>query len=158
MVYFLNPIWLAAAAGIIVPVIIHLWNIRQGKVLRIGSTMLLSEGRQKSSSSLKVSQWLLLLLCSLLIILLAALLAGPQWKTRPTATGKGWVLLDRKDLADIYSSYQGSIDSLLGSGFELHHFDKGFPSFSLSDSAQVLIDSSGKISSPWQLLKMLDAT
>ncbi|MBN9384665.1 MAG: BatA domain-containing protein [Chitinophagaceae bacterium] len=93
MLHLLQPIWLFAIAGIIVPVGIHFWNNKQGKVLAIGSIALLEKTSLKKARSRRISEWLLLLLRCLLLMLLAFLLAGPYWKKDPGAGKKGWVLV-----------------------------------------------------------------
>jgi hypothetical protein len=90
VIQFVNPIWLAAGAAIVVPVILHMWNHRRGKVLRIGSVELLTGGVQRMAWRRLVSQWLLLLVRCLLLLALAVLLARPVF--RKGAGSKGWVL------------------------------------------------------------------
>ena len=109
--FFLQPIWLAAMAGMILPVIVHFWNDRRGKVLRIGSIHLLEEASPRMSWSRLPSQWWLLLLRCLLVMALALLLAGPYWEHRGP---KGWVLADG-GAAGVYGS---RIDSLVKAGWE----------------------------------------
>src|ERR1700754_3022267 len=92
--HFLQPIWLAAMAGIILPAIVHLWNDRRGKVLRIGSITLLEGASQRLSWSRQLSQWWLLLVRCLLVMALAFLLAAPYWKVQDAGKKKGWVLTD----------------------------------------------------------------
>ena len=62
MFHLLEPIWLAAMAAISVPVAVHLWNDRRGKVLRIGSVALLSGVTKRLAWSRRITQWWLLLL------------------------------------------------------------------------------------------------
>ncbi|PUZ20714.1 N-terminal double-transmembrane domain-containing protein [Chitinophaga costaii] len=117
-------------AGISVPVLIHLWNHRQNKVLQIGSVALLRETPRSSARSLHVNDWWLLLLRCLLLILLALLLAGPVWKASPGATAKqGWVLVSRPSA----NAYRKEIDSLVKAGFALHYFEKDFPLVRVKD-------------------------
>ncbi|HXO78162.1 MAG TPA: BatA domain-containing protein, partial [Puia sp.] len=77
--HFLQPIWLAAMAGIVLPVVVHFWNDRRGKVLRIGSISLLEGASQRKAWSRRISDWWLLLLRCLLLMALPMLLAGPYW-------------------------------------------------------------------------------
>lgn len=115
MLHLLQPIWLFAIAGIIVPVAIHLWNDRRGKVLAIGSIILLEKTSLKKARSHRISEWLLLLLRCLLLILLALLLAGPYWKRPPGAGKKGWVLMGPAG-----GSVRSMADSLVNVGYERH--------------------------------------
>src|SRR5579872_4843154 len=104
---FLNPIWLAAAAAIVVPVLLHLWNDRRGKVLQVGSVELLAGGRRRMAWRRRVSEWLLLVVRCLLLVALALLMAGP---VRRFAV-KGWVLGGGR-----------VADSLVKAGWERHSF------------------------------------
>lgn len=100
--------------GIAIPVIVHLWNDRRGKVLRIGSVALLVGASRRAAWSPRLTQlWLLLLRC-LLVIALGVLLAGPYFFRR--ASGKGWVLV---------AGRHATADSLVRAGFEPHVLDSG---------------------------------
>ena len=112
MLQLLEPIWLVAMSGIVAPVLIHLWNDRRGRVLRIGSVALLAGASKRMSWRRRISQWWLLIVRCLLLMALALLLAGPYWQRRPH--GKGWVLIDGN------GPYQGMIDSLVARGYERH--------------------------------------
>ncbi|MBE7171254.1 MAG: BatA domain-containing protein [Williamsia sp.] len=118
------------AATLVVPVIIHLWNVREGKTLKIGSIQLLQQTAQPHASSLRLRDWLLLLLRCLLILLLTLLLAGPYWPshTKP-AQQAGWIVLDPQNRKELYTLFKPRIDSLLGKGLELHDFSGAFPAF-----------------------------
>src|SRR3979490_2629337 len=106
--HFLQPIWLAAMAGIVIPVVIHFWNDRRGKVLRIGSISFLEGASQRMAWSRRISPWWLLLFRCLLLMALALLLAGPYW-LRKDSGEKGWVLSD----AGAKNVYGAAIDSLV---------------------------------------------
>ena len=116
--HFLQPIWLAAMAGIVLPVVIHFWNDRRGKVLRIGSVQFLEGASQRMAWSRRISDWWLLLLRCLLMMALAFLLAGPYW-VRKDSGKKGWVLAD----AGAMNVYGATIDSLVKAGWERRELD-----------------------------------
>lgn len=132
---FLYPIGLFALASLIVPIVIHLWKVKQGKTLKIGSISLLGEGAASNAKSIQVSDWLLLLLRCLFFILLAFILASPFITGKSIAkTQSGWIVLDQKELKDIYPANRKKIDSLRSKGFEIHHFGYGFQKLELADS------------------------
>jgi hypothetical protein len=115
--HFLQPIWLAAMAGIVLPVVIHFWNDRRGKVLRIGSISFLEGASQRMAWSRRIADWWLLLLRCLLMMALALLLAGPYWVK--DSGKKGWVLAD----AGAMNVYGAGIDSLVKAGWEKRDLD-----------------------------------
>ena len=116
MLQLLQPIWLAAMAGIAIPVIVHLWNLRRGKILKIGSVALLTGASRRLAWSRRITQWWLLALRCLLLASLAFLLAGPYWVKRGVG-GKGWVLAEASAGGERYG---GVIDSLMKAGYERH--------------------------------------
>ena len=105
-------------AGIVLPVVIHFWNDRRGKVLRIGSISFLVGASQRMAWSRRISDWWLLLLRCLLMMALALLLAGPYWVPKDSKK-KGWVLVD----AGAMNVYGGRIDSLVKAGWEKRELD-----------------------------------
>ncbi|WP_342333255.1 BatA domain-containing protein [Pedobacter sp. FW305-3-2-15-E-R2A2] len=131
----LYPIGLFALAGLVIPLIIHLWNVKQGKTLKIGSISLLGEAAPLSSRSYRIADWLLLLLRLLLIILLAFLLAEPyRWKNAEKGDQKGWLLMEKNTFPLVYRTQKKSIDSLLKAGYELRRFEIGFSKINLNDT------------------------
>lgn len=133
---FLYPIGLLALAGLIIPLIIHLWNVKQGKTLKIGSIALLGESSRASSKSFKINDWLLLLLRCLLLVLLVFLLAQPYLKKNTSGNSKnGWILIDKATFQQVFISNKKTIDSLLKKGYEIHDFNMGFTPLTLKDTA-----------------------
>nr|WP_276901979.1 BatA domain-containing protein [Pedobacter kyonggii] len=133
---FLYPIGLLALAGLIIPLIIHLWNVKQGKTLKIGSIALLGESSRASSKSFKINDWLLLLLRCLLLTLLAFLLAQPYIKKIISGKNKtGWILVDKAMLLHVFKTQSRTIDSLIKQGYEVHDFNVGFEPLTLKDTA-----------------------
>jgi hypothetical protein len=76
---FLNPaiLWGLIALGI--PVLIHLWNGRQGIKIAWAASRFLEENENKPVRHIKFEQWLLLLLRLLLLTLLLLILAKLFW-------------------------------------------------------------------------------
>lgn len=103
-------------SGIIAPIVIHLWNNKQGRVLSIGSIDFLDKTSLRKARSRRISGWWLLILRCLLLILLSLLLAGPYWKRMPDEK-KGWVIVTSgvKDMR-----LRAMSDSLVAAGFEEH--------------------------------------
>ncbi len=129
------PIGLLALAGLLIPVLIHLWSVKKGKTLKIGSIALLGENATSNARNLKLTDLLLFVLRCLILMLIAGLLAQPYLKkTSRAATTKGWLLMDKVQFGKIYKMHHNTIDSLLAKGFELHDFNVGFNSFSVKDT------------------------
>ena len=57
---FVQSIWLWAITGIAVPIVIHLWNVKQGKTFKVGSILFVTETARSYATSLKISELLLL--------------------------------------------------------------------------------------------------
>ena len=124
MFQLLNPIWLFGISGIIIPLLIHLWNVKKGKTLKIGSVSLLGESSRQNARSLRLLDLLLLLLRCLLIIIVSILLAEPVWISSNSASRKGgWILIEKDNFTETYSNFQKEIDSLDQAGFDLHLFE-----------------------------------
>ncbi len=161
MLQLLNPIALVAAAAVIIPVLVHLWNVRKGKTLRVGSIALLSASARKRATSFRINNWPLFLLRCLLVLLAAFILAKPVWVDRPTAAKQaGWILIPQHQLAMAYAQHTHAIDTLLAAGLELHNLSANFEKIQLKDTLtyQTPADSNNHIPlSTWSLLKVLDA-
>ncbi len=157
MLQFLQPIWLWAIAGIAVPALIHLWNRKQGKTLKVGSIALFTNSVKSHAKSFRLTDiWLLLLRCFLLI-LLAMLLAKPVWNKPGTAKEKGWILIEQKDISTAYKTFQPMIDSLLKCGYSFHYFDESFTKADIKEALQKEENAPTESHlSYWTLLKMLD--
>lgn len=131
----LYPIGLFALAGLIIPVIVHLWNIKRGKTLKIGSISLLGESAKASSKSWHIKDWPLFILRCLLLVLIAVLLAQPYLKKENGSKKQaGWILVEKGQLKEVYHTQKQTIDSLLNLGFELHGFNLSFPFVGLKDT------------------------
>jgi len=138
-----------ATAGIIIPVAIHLWNVKQGKILKVGSIALLTLNATKNTSSLKLNELLLLLLRCLMIVLLAVLLSQPQWKTARKNGQTGWVLINKEELKQTYDHFKPQVDSLIKAGYQFHYFDTGFEKKDINDALAEQKDSTAQKTPDW---------
>ena len=135
---FFYPIGLLALAGLIIPLIIHLWNIKQGKTLKIGSISLLGESSRASSKSFKLTDIFLFILRCLLIILIGFCIAQPYISKKLNSKEKGgWILVDKALLKTIYQTNKKTIDSLLEIHYEIHDFNIGFKPLTLKDTSNL---------------------
>lgn len=154
MFSFLQPIWLYAIAGIVIPIAIHFWNIKEGKAFPVGSIILLEKSTKKYTRTLRINEWLLLLLRCLLIIFLACLLAKPV-KQQIFDQQKGWVLLDKENTNAVYQHFKTAVDSLLNAGYTLRRFDNKFEPISLKD-ALASADTISSQTAYWSLIKKVN--
>jgi len=166
MFQFLNPIWFFGAAALLIPVLLHLWNIRSGKVLKVGSISLIDAASRKSSRSFKLLDIPLFLLRCLLLLLLALLLALPVWQKKTEAAKvKGWVLFPKETFTSTYQKFKPTIDSLTKTGYEFHYFN---PGFTKSNLTQIFLNPKDSLKTPlpapkapepnyWGLVKELNS-
>lgn len=155
---FLSPIWFFALAALSIPVAIHLWNIRPGKTLKVGSISLISEASKSTSRSFQLMDLLLLLLRCLLLALLAFFLASPVWQQKAEANkAKGWVLIPKESFRESYRQFKPRVDSLVKAGYELHYFNQNFGKIDTA-KLQAAIDTKDSFSyaNYWDLLRQLD--
>jgi hypothetical protein len=147
-------------AGIIIPIAIHLWNVRQGKILEVGTIRFMEPSQKKRASNLRIAEWLLLLLRCLTILLFAIVMAGPIWKKGADKDEKGWLLMAPNDLLEAYEQKSFIIDSLLKNGYRLHAFEPDFKTINLGDSDLNKTDSALLAVTPnyWSLATELSAT
>ncbi len=159
MFQVLNPIWLFGISGIIIPILIHLWNVKKGKTLKIGSVNLLGESSRQNARSMRLLDLILLVLRCLLIIIISIILADPVWiRANGTDQQGGWILIEKDNFKETYSNFRKEIDSLDQAGYDLHLFEPGFKSVDLNElkNSEIIIDSTATQLSYWSLLKLLD--
>lgn len=145
---FLNPAYLWSLLALAVPVAIHLWSKKEGRVIRVGSVEFLGESDTKQSSSIKLNEiWLLILRC-LIIGLLAIILAGPALKSEREIHPV--VFLVEKDLVD-EPYLQEILDTLVGHE-QVKYLAEGFPAIDADISA--LSDGTPNY---WQLARQMES-
>src|SRR5690349_19974678 len=120
---FTNPIALAALAGILVPLAIHLLSRKEGKLIRIGSLRHLEETSTRQFKSIKLNEMVLLILRSLLIVWLSLLLCS-IYLAAPSS-GSGWLLVEKGLYSD--PGVQQLSDILKRQQYEVRSLSDGFP-------------------------------
>ncbi len=152
---FSSSIWLLSIAAISIPVLIHLWNVRPGKTLKVGSIALIKASSRKRSRSFKLLDILLLLLRCLLLVMLAFVLALPYIKQKDINTGRSWLLIPKENFKEAYQKFKPKADSLIKAGYELHYFNDGFKKVVLQ---QALADTAALANTTpyWDLLQQID--
>lgn len=74
---FLNPLMLWSALAVGVPIVLHFWHQKKGKLLLWAATQWLTEKDLQQSKGIRIENILLLIMRCLLVCLLAFLLAKP---------------------------------------------------------------------------------
>ncbi len=135
MLQILYPLALLGITGVLVPVIIHLWNVKQGKTLKIGSIVFLGESSKLSAKSFKITDWFLLFLRCLIIVLLAFILSQPFINEIFNSNKNiGWILIEKSQLNNINNNHRKEIDSLIQKGYQLRALKTGFSKINMDDT------------------------
>jgi hypothetical protein len=74
---FLNPLMLWSVLAVGVPIVLHFWHQKKGKLLHWAATQWLTEKDLQQSKGIRIDNVLLLIMRALLVCLLAFLLAKP---------------------------------------------------------------------------------
>ena len=117
--------YLWGLTALLIPILIHLWSNKEGKVIRVGSLKFFPEEQTHRQKSFKINEIWLLLLRTLLVSLLVLALAEPVFHNWP-ASGKKVVLVERSVLHN--SSVALVLDSLVNIGnYEPRFLQQDFP-------------------------------
>lgn len=118
---FLQPTYLWALTGIIIPVAIHLWSKKDGKTIKVGSIQFLNQSNAIKSKNINLQEYVLLLLRILCIALLAFILAKPQFKNSTLQNKLTYIvepsLLKNTSFKPILDTLKTSTVKLLATGF-----------------------------------------
>ncbi len=89
MLYFANPLYLIALAGILVPIIIHLVRFRRYRKVYFSNTEMLAELQSEQRSRTRLREWLVLAARILAIAFIALAFAQPKIRRdeQPSLTG-----------------------------------------------------------------------
>jgi len=123
MIQFLLPAGLLAAAGILVPLLLHLWR-PPARTVRLGSLRFLEKFPGRRLRDIRWRDRLLLLLRIALLLALAALLAGPRW-IRNRQGPQRWAL--RTSDAVLKEAAQVEWNELVSAGYQPRQLAPGFP-------------------------------
>lgn len=149
--YFANPTYLWALLGLLVPIAIHLWSNKKGKVIKIGSTKFLRATDSPQSSSLNLNEIWLLLLRMFALILVVMIMAEPKIPSLTERSPITYVveptLLENEELKNILQD--------LPDKAEIRLFQQGLPPLAVEEFEEVET-SKGAPPSYWQLLKELE--
>ena len=130
---------LLALLGLLLPLLIYLWNRRPGRTVQVGSLRWLETAANRRMRRLNPEQLLLFLLRAGVVALLALAVAGLAWQ-RPPQPVRGQVLVGPELLRSAaLAAVRPRIDSLRRRGYELRQLRRGFPA--LPARTWALLDS-----------------
>ena len=138
---FLAPIYFWSLLGLAIPLLIHLWNRKKIKTIKIGSVQLLKESNPKQARSFRLNEWALLFLRMLLVGLLTLLLVGPVLnklvsKAELTVIIEPGVLLNDK-FSSVLDTLAFSEIRLLQPGLPIYEKEEDIDSYSLPNYWQL---------------------
>ncbi len=146
--FFLNPTYLWALLGLLIPVAIHLWSKKEGKTIKVGSTKLLTETESKKSSSIQLNEWFLLLLRMFLLAILVLLISGPNLKGKVEDIPVTYII----EPSLLKNDRIRAIVDTLEKGPSLRLLRSGFPEFEEKDVDQQNTD----VPNYWKLAKEME--
>lgn len=147
--FFLNPTYLWALLGLIIPIAIHLWSKKEGQTIKIGSIQLLDKADTTQSRSIKLNEFWLLVMRLLLISVLVLILSNPHLKKNLKNAAVTYVvessLLQNKEFRAILGTTAKDVPIRL--------LQNGFPEISID--ANPALDP--KVPNYWQLTKEMES-
>lgn len=145
---FLNPTYLWAFLGLAVPLAIHLWSMKEGRTIKVGSIRLLRESDPKKTSSVRLNELWLLLVRMLLLSLLVLILAEPQLERRSEISPITY-LVEPSLLS--FTQVNSILDSL-PEDVPVKLLQNGFPDLKREDLNQNFV-----VPNYWQLVREMDS-
>ena len=144
------PVWLAALAALSVPIALHLWTRRPGRLVRVGSIKHLG-GPAPAARRLRLDEpWLLLLRAAVLAALVLAL-ARPYLAGGARPEPAVWALVERAAAGDAV------VDSLRLAGAAVRLLEPGLPQLAKATSPSVSDAINGTPAADvWSLLREAD--
>jgi hypothetical protein len=113
--FFSNTAYFIAFLSLIVPLLIHLWNKKEGKIIKIGSLRFLEASQSSRVKNIKINNILLLIIRCLFLSLLIFLIAEPFLNKPKESTPVKKILLVKNQEQTPYIS--ALIDSLIIKGY-----------------------------------------
>lgn len=105
-----------------IPIAIHLWNRKSGRIVKVGSVKFLQASESSSYSSLQLTELILLLLRLLLIVLLSLIMAGASYLSSSFSIDNKTILIESELKNE--PVYQHLFDSL--EQYKSHDLDMFF--------------------------------
>lgn len=112
---FLNPYILWGGLAISIPIVIHFWHQKKGKLIAWAATQWLSEKNLQQSRGIRLDNVLLLIIRCLLLLFLAFILSKPLIKWAKSSTEKAKIHLIQPNQS-LIENYKFEIEEALKKG------------------------------------------
>ncbi len=145
--FFLNPSFLWALAGLSVPLAIHLWSKKKGKHIKVGSIKFLKEVDTKKSKSIALNEIALLLIRMGFISVLVCIISEPRINDKTSNTAITYLI--EPSLMNV-SKVKNLGDSLSESA-DVRLLQEGFPEYTTEAFDVESLDRNGY----WQYAQAL---
>jgi hypothetical protein len=137
---WIQPAFFWGLLGISVPIAIHLWNGRRGKVIAWAATDWLSAKESQSNRSLKLEHWLLLLFRLLLLFFLVLVLVGLWWKSLEQASSPEVVHLIVPNPA-VEAEFRFELERAQARGEKVYWMAEGLPAYEVGENPSLDFDA-----------------
>lgn len=144
---FLNPTYLWALLGLLIPIAIHLWSNKEGRTIKVGSIQFLTNLDVKQTNSVKLNELLLLLLRILIITVLVFILAEPSIEKEEKNTPLTYIV---EPTLLKNANYSTLLDSLQ-ERFPIRLLQSGFPNLDTYNPEEINV----AIPNYWQLARKM---
>ena len=137
---WIQPAFFWGLFGISLPLAIHLWNGRKGKVIAWAATAWLSPVESQSSRSLKLDQLLLLLVRITLWTMIVLFVVGLWWNLFGKAESPNTVHLVMPN-ANVEAEFRFELEQALQKGEEVFWLAAGLPDYETGENPPIGFDS-----------------
>ena len=137
---WIQPTFFLGLLGISIPLAIHLWNGRRGKVIAWAATAWLNPVESQSSRSLKLDQLLLLLVRIVLFVMIVLFVVGLWWKLLGKSDASSTVHLVMPS-AQVEADFRFELEQALQADEEVFWIAEGLPNYETGENPPVGFDS-----------------
>ncbi|WP_026968254.1 BatA domain-containing protein [Algoriphagus terrigena] len=137
---WIQPAFFLGLLGISIPLAIHLWNGRRGKVIAWAATAWLNPVESQSSRSLKLDQLLLLLVRIALFVMIVLFVVGLWWKFLGKSEASTTVHLVMPS-AQVEADFRFELEQALQAGEEVFWLAEGLPDYDTGENPPIGFDS-----------------
>jgi hypothetical protein len=137
---WIQPAFFWGLLGISVPLAIHLWNGRRGKVIAWAATAWLNPQESQSSRSLRLDQWVLLLVRILFWALLVLMVVGLLWKTLDESDSPRIIHLLVPN-QQVEAEFRFELERAIEKGEDVFWLTEGLPAYEVGEAPSMNFDS-----------------